>query len=230
MTDHASSLPVRPMAIDAAAFRRASRHSRHVRLLRFVLMAGVVLLVGGIAVVTFVDPFHAHIEGVSIDGASLAGTKVTMANPKLSGYHKDGRPYDISASSAVQDIKTPTMFELHDLKARLTMGDKSVTSMSSDLGTYSSTEEVMVLTSAVHIVSDSGLDMHTQDARVEFKTSAVATDNPVVVTMRGNSVDADRMRVIDGGKQVTFEGHVHSVVLPGQQVAASDAPTPAGAP
>lgn len=218
------------MAIDAAAFRLASRHSRHVRLLRGLLMAGVVTLVGGIAVVTIVDPFHGRIEGVSIDGASLAGTKVVMANPKLSGYHKDGRPFDISASSAVQDIKAPTIFELHDLKARLTMGDKSVTSVTSDLGTYNSTEEVMVLTTAVHIVSDSGLDMRTQDARVEFKTSAVATDNPVVVTMRGNSVEADRMHVLDGGRQVTFEGHVHSLVLPGEQVAAGEAAAPAGAP
>ncbi len=231
MTDHAKSLTRLPLSSFAAtdktrAFRAASRHSVRVKVLRFATLAGALALGGGIVLFTVFNPFRG-VDGVSIESASLSGTKVTMANPRLSGYHKDGRPYTITASSAVQDIKLPTIFELHDLQAQLTMGDKSLTKVSAATGVYDSASESMDLTSAVHIVGDTGLDVHAQDAKVSFKTSTVTTDKPVTVVMRGSTVDADRMQAVDGGRHVTFEGHVHSTMVPDQK---EDAPVAAAGP
>jgi lipopolysaccharide export system protein LptC len=230
MTDHANTIARQPLAAFAAgdkshAFRAASRHSLRVRLLRATMIGGAAALTLGIALVTIFNPFHREIAGVSIDSTSIDGTKVTMANPRLSGYHKDGRPFTITASAAVQDIKTPTIFELHDLKAQLTMDDQSVTSVTAATGVYDSVTEMMHLTSAVRIDGSTGLQVRAQDAQVAFKTSAVVTDKPVSVAMRGSTIDADSMRVADGGHDVTFEGHVHSVMVPGGDTAAAD---PAG--
>ncbi len=59
----------------------------------------------------FFDPFRAFLPaGVSIDRAGLNGSRVTMSHPKMSGYRKDGRPYDFTAESAVQNLKTPEFF------------------------------------------------------------------------------------------------------------------------
>ena len=226
MMDYASPTAGDHLASFAAgdktqAFRRAARHSSHVRLMRKATFGGAVALVLGIILFTAFDPFHRGVAGVSIDGASIDGTKVTMANPRLSGYRKDGRPFTITASAAVQDIKAPTLFELHELKAQLTMADQSVTSVTAATGLYNSTGETMNLTSAVRIVGGSGLDVHTQDAQVDFKANTVATDKPVSVVMREGTIDADAMHVVDGGRQVTFEGHVHSLMHPGEQAMAA---------
>ncbi len=214
----------------ARAFRAARRHSLLVKTLRGLLFAGAVVLLPGILIVKIADPFHA-VPGVSVEGGSVDGTKITMAHPKLAGYHNDGRPYEITASSAVQDIKVPNLFELHDMDAHLTMLDKTTTHVTAASGNYDSKRETLALTSQVRISSDSGLDMRTEDAHVEFKSETLATDKPVSVAMRGNTIEADAMRMTGGGKQVTFEGHVRTVLLPGSDATVvSPAATLATAP
>ncbi len=233
MTD--TTLPSAPFPFQAAgaagkagAFRAAARHSRRVRLLRRLLVGGALAGLAAVAVVTL-NPFGAALPtGASVAGVSLDGTKVTMSRPKLSGYRSDGRPYEITASAAVQDLKSPTRFELHDMDARLTMEDGTVTHLTSATGTYDSKLDLMDLTSDVVISGGSGLDVHARDARVEFKVGSVVTANPVAVAMRGGTVAADGMHMIDNGRQVTFEGHVHSTFLPGaaEPAAAPAAPAP----
>ncbi len=226
MTDSIIPSP-RPFATTAAndktrAFRAATRHSSRVRLLRRSIFAGALVLVVGVLVFSIVDPFRKVVQGVSIDSIGVDGTKVTMARPRLSGYRSDGRPYEIFAASAVQDIKAPTKFELHEMDAHLTMQDKTVTHVTALLGTYDSAHDLMDLNSEVHITSDSGLNVVTKDAHVEFKSGSLVTRNPVTVAMRGSTIAADGMRMIDGGKQITFEGHVQTMFQPGEAHAAAD--------
>lgn len=205
------------------AFRTAARHSAHVRAMRRAIVASAVALVAGIGLYLVFDPFRAVPSGVSVDSIGIDGTKVTMLHPRLAGFHTDGRPYEILASSAVQDVKVPTRFELHDMDAHLTMTDKTVTHLTAARGVYDSQHDLMDLTSAVHITSDAGLDVQTRDAHVEFKSGSVVTRNPVTVAMRGSSIAADGMVMTSGGEQVTFEGHVHTFLLPGQDRAETQA-------
>ena len=198
------------------AFHAAALHSGRVRVLRRAMMGGAVAVMVAIVAFAVFDPFGKSVSGLSVSSVGVDGSKVTMARPRLSGYRSDGRPYEIVASSAVQDLKVPTKFELHDMDARLTMLDKSVTHVTAALGTYDSSLDLMELNSAVHITSDSGLDVRARDAHVEFKSGAVTTANPVTVAMRGDTIEADSMRMIDSGKQVTFEGHVRTTILPGE--------------
>ncbi|WP_131114581.1 LPS export ABC transporter periplasmic protein LptC [Lichenihabitans psoromatis] len=220
MTDSVSPPLAFPFSMPAAsdktrAFRAARRHSRHVKLMRSVLFGGALVVTLLVIVFAIFDPFHKILPGLSVEKTSLDGTKVTMSRPKLAGYHNDGRPYVISASSAVQDIKVPNIFELRDMDAHLTMQDKTLTHVTALTGIYDSTLDTMSLTSDVHITNDAGLEMKARDAHIEFKTGSVVTKNPVTVAMRGNTIDADSMQMVDGGKQVTFEGHVHTMFLPG---------------
>ena len=140
MTDiaTASGRPQRAKAGDAGAnpldaagprrdaFRAAGRHTARVRLLRRVVLAGALLGSAGVIAFAFFNPFRIAIPGVSIDGVGLSGSRVTMQHPKLTGFRSDGRPYDLVASSAVQDAKTPSQLELHDIDAHVTMADQSV--------------------------------------------------------------------------------------------------------
>ncbi len=235
MSDHTAPFDraASRLGVDArrvSAFRAANRHSARVRLLRRAIILGTILAVVGILVITIFDPFGGTTGPVTIDGATIEGTKVTMTNPKLAGYRRDGRPYEIQATRAVQDVKAPTLFELHDLKARLVMEDRSVTRLTATIGNYNSVAETMHLSQGAHVLGDTGLDAVTEDAMIDFKANTLSTQRPVSVTMPGKHVVADSMTIIDGGKQVTFDGHVHTDIQPQERTASADPAPPGSSP
>ncbi len=217
MTDFASLGSPEPLAAPIsrhAAFRTAGRHTSRVRFLRRIILFGAITGVAAILAFAFLNPFRAAIPSVTIDGMGLNGTKVTMQQPKLAGFKSDGRPYRLNARTAVQDARTPNILELHELDADVTMSDKSVVHVVSNLGTYDSSKETMTFDHDVHLTSDSGFDVRMASAYVEFKTGVVDTRAPLTVVMNTGTVSADSMHMTDNGKEVTFEGHVHSIMLP----------------
>ena len=74
------------------------RHSRRVRMLRVVLPVAIVLLLGVITLVAWLDPLRILVR-LPIDAGNLviSGTKITMEAPKLSGYTRNSRWYELSA-------------------------------------------------------------------------------------------------------------------------------------
>ena len=179
-----------------------------------MVLLGAVLLAAGVLVFAIFDPFQALVPaGVTIDGAGLSGSKVTMAHPKMSGYRKDGRPYDFTAVSAVQDLKAVNVLQLNALDAHVTMTD-GIAHIRADLGVYDTSNETMDLSGNIRITSAAGYDIRMQSAHIEFKGNNVATTEPVQVAMKTGTVSADAMHMGGNGTDVTFEGHVHSVMLP----------------
>ncbi len=232
---NASGRSARPNARDAgnnpldaagprvAAFRAAGRHTARVRLLRRVVLSGAVLGTVAILAFAFFNPFRTLIPGVTIDGVGLTGSRVTMQHPKLTGFRSDGRPYDLLASAAVQDAKTPNLLELHDIDAHVTMADQSIVHIESATGLYDSSKETMRLKNAIHLTSDKGLDAHMLSAFVEFKSGLVDTREPLTVVMTTGTVTADSMHMTDNGAHVIFEGRVHTVMTPAATATATAA-------
>jgi lipopolysaccharide export system protein LptC len=221
------------MADKVRAFEKARRHSRRVRWLRRIILFGAVAVCAGLVVFVFFDPFRAVIPAnVAIDGAGLDGSRVTMNRPRMSGFRKDGRPYDFIAKTAVQDLKVPNVLELNALDAHVTMADKSVAHVTADQGIYDSSQELMDLKGNIRITSDAGFDVRMSVAHIEFKAGDVASDAPVNVSMKTGTVAADTMRMTGNGSEVSFTGHVHSLMLPasaeprpGAEVAQANAPS-----
>jgi len=54
----------------------------------------------------------------------IQGSKITMQLPKIAGFTRDSRAYELTAENAVQDIAAPDMIELQNLRARMEMQDK----------------------------------------------------------------------------------------------------------
>ena len=182
------------------------------RRLRVAILVGAIALVLAVVVFAFFDPFRAVLPaGVSIDHAGLSGTTVTMARPRMSGYRKDGRPYDFTAESAIQNLKTPGVLQLNVLDAHVAMTDGKA-HVTADVGIYDTTKEIMDLKGNIHITSESGADIHMKSAHIEFNGGNVASQEPVSVSMPSGTVASDSMHMVANGADVTFVGHVHSVV------------------
>src|ERR1700674_5844772 len=102
------------------AFRVARRYSRWVRLLRIAIPTLVVLLVLGFAAATWFNPLRIVAKLPNAAGTlTISGTKITMELPRIAGYTRDARAYELSAQSADQDLTRPAHVELKGIAPRV---------------------------------------------------------------------------------------------------------------
>ena len=200
------------------AYNDALRHTRRVRFLKWMIPFGSIVGVIGVLVATFYKPF-AQIEGVSVQNVTLAGTKITMEKPRLTGFRgKDSRPYEITAVSAAQDVRTPSIVELTTLKG-IVSENNGQTRLEADFGVYDTQKEQISLKNNVRVRTDSGYDVKLSSAFIDFKGGSVVSKEAVRVDFSGGSIDADSLDIADSGKRMVFEGRVKAVF----SIAESDA-------
>ncbi len=192
-------------------FSRAARHSRLVRILRVVIPIGCVLAVIGPLVWIFYNPLRLIRADVSVGAVTISGSKITMQAPKLTGFKRDNRAYVVNASSAVQDPRKPNLVELHDLVSNIELADNGWAKLQAAFGVYDSQTEKLQLEKEVHLRTNSGYDVRTVAARIDFKSGHVVSQNPVKVTMETGTIDANSMEILDNGKEIIFDGNVVSV-------------------
>ncbi len=198
----------------ALNFRAANRHSVQVLFLRRALLTSAV--VGALAAigVGWFNPFGKSAPEVSIKGSNLDGTRVTMEQPRLAGYRRDGRPYEVNADSGVQDVRAPNLLELNNLDAKIGMIDQTSVRVVSSMGTYDSFREFIDFHSAVRVRSNT-YDIDMKSARMDFKAGTMVTDEKVKVLINEGQIQADKMNMVDNGQGLIFEGKVRSTFSSG---------------
>jgi lipopolysaccharide export system protein LptC len=194
-----------------SAFQAARRHSVLVRLLRRLIPVGAIAAVVGLIIVPFLNPLR-HAGNFSLGGISLSGGKVVMETPKLAGYRKDNSPYEVTAESALQDVRNPTQIELLQMVARVLMKSEGWININARSGLFDQQKEKLKLVDDVKIRTDSGYDVRMRTADVDFKAGTVNSREPVKVNLGTTTVDADTLDVKDNGALITFEGRVHVLI------------------
>jgi lipopolysaccharide export system protein LptC len=206
-------------------FHTAMRHSRMVRLYRGAIPVSLIAILGSIAAVAYFQP-QRFIAKLSTDAARavLSGSKINMEAPKLGGFTRDGRPYELTARAAAQDLTNPGVLELKDVHAKIAMQDKSTVKITAASGTYDTKGDTMLLRTDVVVTSSSGYSVRLNEAKIDVKTNRIVSDQPVDVTLSNGTVKANRLEVSDNGDTMYFDGDVDVTLVP--QPAAS---TPAQA-
>jgi lipopolysaccharide export system protein LptC len=197
-------------------YRAARRHSRHVRWLRIgmpAIIAAALFVVVAVNYMPSIGAFHLPTE---LGTLVIKGTKVTMQQPKLSGYTADSRPYQFTAKTAEQDITKPDLMELHQIEANIKMQDDSTVNVVSDSGLYNVKNEMLTLNEAVHVVSSTGYEVRLNQAVIDVHKGNVVSDQPVWVKLINGEISANRMEVIDGGGVIRFSGGVKMSLVPTQ--------------
>ena len=192
------------------AFELARRHSKVVLVLRNAIPA--ICLIGLAATILFTvfDPFRTPELPVAVRTDGITGSKITMQFPKLSGYKKDLRSYDVTATSAVQEVKRPNVMELFSPEARIETEKDKFAWVRAASGIYDSSTEKMRLEGDVALKSDTGYTVRMIDADIDLKAGTMRTSRPVTVDTGTGSIDAQSMEVEDSGKIIYFRGHVVS--------------------
>ena len=209
--DERAELRAPTTALRSRAFARARSHSRWVRFFKRAIPVGAVLGIAALGLATWYNPFY-DVEGLTLGPVSVSGTHVTMESPRLTGFRNDSRPYEVTASSARQDVRKPNLVELSDLRARIVTDDQgSAARLEALTGILDTQKEQMELRRDVRVRTDGGQDVRLRSAFVDFKAGTVVSDEPVTVSLGNGVIQATGLEVRDNGKVLHFRGRVSTV-------------------
>jgi lipopolysaccharide export system protein LptC len=179
-----------------------------------------------------VNPFQTALAKLPVDMSNLvvSGTKITMETPHLAGFSTDQRPYEVWAKSAIQDLTDPDHVELRTLRAKVMMEDKSTVTMDARTGFFDSKQQMLDLRKDIFLQSSTGYEAKLSQAYVDINKGTVTSDEHVDVKLLNGTLTADRLRIINSGEIVRFEGNVVMNLIMDSPPAPEPEPEPAPPP
>jgi lipopolysaccharide export system protein LptC len=196
----------------ARAFRGAARHSRHVRFLRVAIPVTVVLVLAGAWGAHYFNPLRL-LSRLPADFGPLviSGTKITMQAPRMAGFTRDSRAYEVTARAAAQDLKQPGVIELKEILAKFDTPDQDKMSMTAAAGLYDTKADKMKLGPNI-VFSTKDYEGFLSEASVDVRNGDLVSDKPVEVKMLKGTLNSNRLEVLEGGGLLRFGGGVSMVV------------------
>jgi LPS export ABC transporter protein LptC len=194
-------------------YLRARRHSSMVRTLRWALPV-LCIGIGGTYVASLmrISEFTSTLPSIAIP--KILPENLTMDNPHYEGFGKDGSSYEISAKTAQQDLQNLSLIKLEGITGRLIETDKNVTRMTGARGIFNHNTNVLELTDAIDIDSDSGLKAKLSSATITAKEGLITSKEPVVVEFPGGSVSSSSLVIRQKLREATFIDAVKARLTP----------------
>ena len=192
-------------AARARAFRKARRHSFHVRFLKLVLPVVAVASLGlyGLSLKrTFsidIGKGRASVESITITSENLA-----MENPKYEGFNSDGSRYLVTARKAVQDFKNKDLVKLEGIDGTLHQVNAIQTNLKSDRGLFDMKAHRLDLADNIEVVSTNGSRAWLRTATVFVKEHHIVSNEPVRVEGAGGTIVAQRLDLLTHERRATF--------------------------
>src|SRR5258708_10869163 len=195
------------------------RHSRGVRILRLAIPAGIGAAIAFGMLAARFDPVR-MLTAMPVDFSSLvvSGTKITMQQPRIAGFTRDSRPYELTAHAAAQDVANPDTIELQGIHGKTEMPDQTVFEMTADGGLYDSKAEMLTLRQNIIFKSSGGFEVYLSEALVDVRSSNIVSEKPVEGRMSQGTIKANRMEEVDSGDTIRFANGVTMVTTSGSQV------------
>jgi len=194
------------------AFRAAARHSRRVRLLRIALPISVVVMLAIIFGLTFFNPLSMLKLPIDPGKVTISGTTVTMSAPRVAGFTRDQRAYDLSARAASQDVTKPNILFLQDLRAKVDLENGQVNMTATD-GVFDRASEKLTLRDKIVLTSSTGYEARLTQAEIDTKSGSIVSQNPVDVKLLNGTLNANRLNIDDKGDIVRFGGGVTMTLM-----------------
>jgi lipopolysaccharide export system protein LptC len=185
--------------------RIARRHSLFVRVMRIGLPLAVIIGLTALVLFSYFKPMQIFDKLPGLSGnLGIQGSKITMQLPKIAGFTRDSRAYELTAENAVQDIATPDLIELQNLRAKMEMQDKDVVNLTAKAGTYNTKGDKIVLRDQIVVTSGQGYSARLREAAVDMKGGNVTSEQPVEVTLPNGLLTSNGMEITESGAVIRF--------------------------
>jgi lipopolysaccharide export system protein LptC len=200
--------------------------------LRIAVPVVVALAMAGVVAISIFNPFRALMKQLPLDMDNLvvSGTKITMESPHLSGFSPDQRPYELWAKTATQDLTDPDHVELKVLRAKVLQEDRSTVTMEARTGVFNTKAQLLDLRKDILLQSSTGYEARLSQALLDIGKGTVTSEEPVDVKLLNGTLTADRLRILEKGELVRFEGRVTMNLIMDTPEAPAEAVEPEPAP
>ena len=204
-------------AVQAARFR--ARVVRNVRVVSVVL---IIALTGNLVV-------QSAMSGNREAGlvATSAGDAERITNPRFTGRDAEGRPYVLTADSAVRRLAglgTLTDLDNPRIDYALLFGGSSrpeASEVLSHFGVYDDHNRILRMREAVRFATRSGYRFRTEGAALDLAAGVVTGDLPVEGHAPWGGIQAQGFELHDEGRRLVFSGGVVTRFYTGDAVPAA---------
>ena len=191
-----------------ATLVNARRYSSFVRGMRVALPTLALLTLG---VILIWPGLQSRVAGVQLSFANLdsVGSELRMVSPRLTGTDREDRPYTVTAKSAIPEQNDTNRIILDAVDGDMTLADGTWINLSSPLGVYDKFLRRLELTGPVAFHTDQGFEVNARSALIDMAQGSIVTDEPVALQGPFGTLEADRSSLLERGRKVQFDGHVH---------------------
>ena len=180
------------------------RHDRLVRTLRVALPS----IIGVLLAVLAFSPFSNTQElsfVLAKDEVNLATERMRVGNALYRGEDTKGRPFSLSAGSAVQKSAADPLLRMTDLSGRLVM-DNGPATLSAGKGTYDIKAEKIRVDGPLSFASGDGFELVASNVEFLMKPKTMQSFGPVNGSTRVGTFSAARMTADAEARIVRLDG------------------------
>ncbi|MDE8651680.1 LPS export ABC transporter periplasmic protein LptC [Novosphingobium album (ex Liu et al. 2023)] len=210
------------MSLEATQIRNRRRHfaapgGSHDRLVGFLaraLPAGI----GLIAAVMILSPLSPRGEiSFLLDRNKVAVTneRIKVDSAAYRGQDAKGRPFVVTAGSAVQQTASVPVVTMNDLVAQMKLND-GPGEIRAPQGAYNIDTDRLAVSGPVNFTAPDGYRMVTQNVDIDLKNRSAVGSGGVSGTVQTGTFRADRIAVDLETRTISLEGNARLRMTPGK--------------
>jgi len=197
-----------------AGGRAGGSYSRFVGLMKVALPIAAAVL----ALMIVIWPqIEKESEGFRLGFSSITPEDVKgqrVVNARFNGLDSDGRPYTVTADSAVQADGGAEPVTLEFPKADIMLGGDAWLALAADTGIYRKPLQTLDLERNVTGFHDQGYEFRTSRAAIDLEAGTAAGDAPVVGHGPLGELQSQGFSLGDRGERIVFTGKSRLVIYP----------------
>lgn len=170
---------------------------------KFLLPAGATLLLALVAAWPEFDRATEKARGI-VHGMSATVEGVRLSKAHYNGVDERGRPYTVTADTAVQ--RGSDHVDFTHPNADMTLENGSWINVKSNQGVFARKAEQLDLSGGVTLYRDDGTIMTTASATMTIKAGSASGAEPVHVEGPFGTIDATGFTTVDKGAAIQFWG------------------------
>jgi lipopolysaccharide export system protein LptC len=210
------------MTVQADLIRDKRRHFAapggfHDRLIG-ILGKALPVAIGLIAAVMILAPFTQRGEISFLldrNRVAVTGERIAVDKAMYRGQDNQGRPFSLTAGSAVQASPAIPVVEMKNLVGNIQLADGPA-QITAPSGNYNFNTDQVQVPGPVNVTATDGYRMVTNGVGIDLKTRRLAGAGGVSGAVPSGVFSADRMSADLGERTVTLEGRARLRMVPGK--------------
>lgn len=182
-------------------------HDRLVRFLAKALPAGI----GAVVAVMVIAPLFPHGEISFLldrNKVALTSDRLRVEQAMYRGEDSSGRPFSVTAGSAVQRSRSLPVVEMNDLSARILLKDGPA-ELKAGSAHYNIDRNVMNVPGPIDFRAADGYRMTTNNVQIDLRGQAVTGSGGVAGSLPSGTFSADRIEADLNNRVVALKGRAH---------------------